>query len=86
MTITLLFVFVEAVVMRGADCLALGNLVRGPSSTLSFAWPSGSRASYLLCKSTWGGEGGQEGIRLPPPARTHFHSPLSLRSSPSAFW
>jgi len=66
MTITLLFFSVEAVVMRGADCLALGNPVCGLSSASSFACPSGSRASYLLHKGTWGGEGGRKGIHLPP--------------------
>jgi len=70
--------------MRGADSLALGNPVCGPLSALSFAWPSSSRASYLLHKGTWGGEGSREGIRLLPRAGTRFHYPLSLRSSPSA--
>jgi len=64
MTVTLLFFFMEAVVMRGADCLALGNPVRGPSSALSFACPSSSRASYLLRKGTWGGQGGWQGNLL----------------------
>ena len=72
--------------MRGADCLGLGKPVRGPSSASSFACPSGSIASYLLRQGTWCGEGGQEGIRLPPRAGTRFHSPLSLRCSPSAWW
>jgi len=77
---------VEAVVMCGVDCLALGNAMHGPSSASSFVCLSGSRASYLLRKGTWGGEGGREAICLLPRAGTRFHCPLSLRSSPSAWW
>jgi len=76
----------EEIVMRGADFLVLGNPVRGPSSASSFACLSGSRASYLLRGGTWGGEGGRQGIGLTPRAGICFHSPPSLRSSPSAWW
>jgi len=61
--------------MCGADCLALGNPMRGPSSASSFAWSFGSRASHLLRQGTWGTEAGREGIRPPPQAGTRFRSP-----------
>lgn len=58
MTITLLFFLVGLVVMQGLGQLTLGNSpsVDGPLSTLSFACPSSSRASYLLCRGTWEGD------------------------------
>ncbi|KAK4810833.1 hypothetical protein QYF61_008805 [Mycteria americana] len=45
----------EAVVIRGAGWLTLGNSLDGPSPTSSFAWPSSSRAPYLLYKGNWEG-------------------------------
>jgi len=72
--------------MRGADQLFLGNPLDGPSRTSSFGCPSHSRTLYLLLKGSRAGEGGQEGIYLPPRAGTHFHSPLSLTSPLSARW
>ena len=86
MTFTLLVFLTGAVIIHGADQLVLGNPLDGPSPTSSFAWPSHSRALYLLLEGNWGGEGGQEGIRLLPQTGTRFHSPLSPRSPLSAWW
>ena len=88
MTMTLFFFLVEAVVIRGSDRLVLGNPLDGssPTPTSSVAGPTHSRAPYLLLKGNWAGEGGREGIRLPPRAGTHFHSPSSLRPPLSAWW
>lgn len=86
MTITLVLFLAEAVLRHGSGWLALDNPMDGPSSTYSFACPSWSRASYLLCKGTWEGEVGWEAVHLPPQGGTCFPSSLSLRSLPSAWW
>ena len=86
MTITLLLFLTEAVIIHGADWLLLGNPPDEPSPAPSFAWPSHSGTPYLFCKGNWGGEGGRERILLPLRAGTRFHSPLSLRSHPCAWW
>lgn len=67
---------------------ALGDLfdMDGPLTISWFACPSSFRVSYLVFKSTCEGEVGREGLSLLPKAEIWFHSLLSLRSPPSAWW
>ena len=88
-TITHLLFLVEVVLIQEVRSSDLGDDtsgVDGLSSPSSIAWPSTSRASYLLYRGTWGGEVGKEGLRLPPRAWTCLHSLFSFELLPSARW
>lgn len=55
--IVLISFLVEAVLRRGVDLLALGNLLGELSTTFSLTCPLSSRTSNLLHKGIWEGEG-----------------------------
>ena len=64
MTTTLLSFRVEEVLRRGGDRFPRDTLAGGPPSTPAHTSPSGSRASNLFRRGTWGAEhglGGGEG-------------------------
>lgn len=54
-------------------------------STPCLSRPQRLRASPVLCRGSWEGEMGQEGIALLPPAGTCFHCPC-FGSPPPACW
>ena len=79
MTTTLLYFQVEAAVRRGVNRFTQGNLMGGPSSTVSVTPPSSSRASNLLCRGTWGAEDGRDGGCPPHRDSICFQSSSSLK-------
>lgn len=74
---------------RVSSCVGLSSQLclncNRPSSTSSLDWPSTSRAPYLLCRGSWEGEVGKEGVRLQPRAWLCLHGLLSFRLLPSAW-
>ena len=84
MTVTCLFVLMEAVLMQGVGQLNLSDTSKLDEPLHSVLFGSTCRASYLLCKDTWEGGAVTEETCLPHGAGTPCHCPLSLESLCSA--
>lgn len=75
-TVTLLSFLTPKVVIQLADWRVLDKLQDRTSSSLLSAWPWYCRASYIFCKDTWKGKGGQGELSYllgQEPASTHPH-------------
>jgi len=85
-TMTRLFLLVELVVTRegGPSDLCASSDVDGSTPAPSTVLSSTSRASYLLCRGTYGDVVGKGRVHLLPLLRTLFHSLFSFASLPSA--
>jgi len=83
---TLLFFLADVVVIQGVGLCVLRNSsgAVGLTPASSTDRPSVAKASYLLCRGTWGGVVGKERVCLLPPLWTCFHSLVPFKSLPTS--